>query len=77
MTTRQKKKPETCANCGSHLLKARRTNYPMTIGEKTIIIERLSLKECTVCHHQHPSKAGKEKIERCMMRMTMLMLFDQ
>ena len=77
MTTRQKRKLETCENCGSHSLKARRTNYPMTMGEKTIIIERLSLKECTVCHHQHPTKAGKEKIERCMMRMTMLMLFDQ
>lgn len=76
MTTRRKKKPETCVKCGSQFLKVRRTTYPVTMGEKTINIERVSLKECTVCHHQHPTKAGKEKIERCMMTMTMMMIFD-
>jgi YgiT-type zinc finger domain-containing protein len=75
MITRQTKSNQVCEKCGSHSLKARRTTYPIILGEKTINIERLSVKECTECHHQHPTPAGKEKIGRCIM--TMMRLFDR
>ena len=64
-----------CEKCNGDHLKARRTTYSVKIAGKTINIQRVSVKECLECHYLHPTKAGKEKIERCMM--TVMSLFEK
>jgi len=73
MKTIQKKK-NVCEECGGNNLKVRRTTYPVKIGEKQLDIHRVSVKECMECHHLMPTKAGQDKIERCMM--TFMSLLD-
>jgi len=62
-----KKKSRSCEKCGSHSLKARRTTYPIKIGEKQLDVGRVSVRECLDCHHLMPTEAGKEKLGRCLM----------
>ena len=46
----------------------------MEIGERKIVVGRVSVRECLDCNHKEPTKAGKEKIARAMMAFMGLML---
>jgi hypothetical protein len=41
--------------------------YPLKIDKKQINVGRVSVTECMDCHALIPTKAGLEKLGRCMM----------
>jgi hypothetical protein len=59
-----KKSDKSCEHCGGQNLKSHPTNYPVTIGEKQLMIGRVWVKECLDCKVMKPTKAGQEKIDR-------------
>ena len=69
-----KKLEKIYEKCSGKNLKSDLTNYPVEIGEKTMVIGRVSVRECLDCNHKEPTKAGKEKIARGMMAFMGLML---
>lgn len=69
-----KQPKKTCGVCGSHNLKTRQKPYPVELGEKTVEVQRVSVKECMDCHAIKPTRAGQEKIARCTM--TFMSLLD-
>jgi hypothetical protein len=66
MKTR-KENGKICEQCGSQNLKTHLTTYPIKMDTRQLNVGRVSVKECLDCHHLKPTKAGQEKIERCMM----------
>lgn len=68
-----KKGDRTCEQCGGKNLEARRTTYPVKMEEKQLNVERVSVRECMDCHALMPTKAGQEKITRCMMGVMMML----
>ena len=72
MTT-NKKSEKICEQCGGKNLEARRTTYPIKMETKQLNIERVSVRECMDCHALMPTKAGQEKITRCMMNFMMIL----
>ena len=73
-TTKKFEKP--CEKCGGKNIKTHLTTYPLKLDNKQINIERVSVKECMDCHKLNPTKVGQKKIERCMMTMAFMTLFD-
>ncbi len=70
-----KKNGKLCEQCGGLNLKAHLITCPIKVGTKQINVQRVSVKECMDCHFIKPTKAGQDKIERCMM-MYMSLLND-
>lgn len=70
-----KRLKKVCEKCGSSNLKTHTTTYPMKLGAKQLNVERVWVKECMDCHDFKPTKAGEEKIERCVA--TFMRLFDK
>jgi YgiT-type zinc finger domain-containing protein len=70
-----KSKKKTCEHCGSQNLKCKQTKYPVKFDEKTIEVQRVSVRECLDCHAMKPTQAGEEKISRCLM--TFMSMFDR
>lgn len=68
-----KKSAKTCEACGGENTKTHLATYPVKMGEKQINVERVSVRKCEDCHAIKPTKAGQEKIGRCMMSMMTLM----
>ncbi len=68
MKSTMNKNTKICTKCGSNNMKARSVTYPLKTGDKEINIGRVSVKMCMYCHDIRPTKSGKEKIARCMMR---------
>lgn len=71
-----KKFTKVCENCDGKNIKTHLTTYPIKIENKQINVGRVSVKECMNCHMLKPTKAGQNKIERCMMTMAFMTLFD-
>ena len=69
-----KKSGKLCEACGGQNTKIHLTTYPVKMGEKQINVGRVSARECMDCYAIKPTKAGQEKIERCMM--TFMSLLD-
>lgn len=67
MKTNQKT-VKSCGTCGGENTKTHLTTYPIIIAEKQINVGRVSIRECMDCHAMTPTKAGKEKIGRCMIK---------
>ena len=62
-----KPKPVSCPLCQGTTFKKKITTYPMQMFDgRQINIGRVSVQECENCHHLVPTKAGSEKISRCM-----------
>lgn len=70
-----KQPKKTCDVCGSQNLKARQKPYPVKLGDKTVEVQRVSVRECMDCFAIKPTQAGQEKIARCMM--TFISLLDE
>lgn len=68
-----KKLEKLCESCGGKNTKTHLTTYPIKMGEKQINVGRVSVRECMDCHTMKPTKAGQEKIGRCMMTFMLLM----
>jgi hypothetical protein len=66
---------KSCEKCGGQNIKTHLVTYPVKVGEKQINIGRVSVKECMNCHVLEPTKAGQEKIGRCMM--TFMSMLDE
>ena len=72
--SRRKKQHETIQTQTSvvpalprHNVQKKITTYPMQMVDgRQINIGRVSVQECENCHHLVPTKAGSEKISRCM-----------
>ncbi len=71
-----KKSGKNCEKCGGKNIKTHLTTYPLKLENKQINVERVSVKECMDCRTLKPTKAGENKIERCMMTMAFMTLFD-
>lgn len=69
-----KKPVKSCEKCGGQNLKTHLATVPMNVGIKQLNVERVSVKECMDCNALMPTKAGQEKIDRCMM--SFMLLFD-
>ena len=65
---------KTCEKCGSQNFKTHLATYPVKLETKQINIGRVSVKECMDCNALTPTKAGQEKITRCMMTMACMSL---
>lgn len=63
---------KACEECGSTNLKNSITSYPVKMKNKQIHVGRVSVKQCLDCSTIMPTKAGKEKIARCMMNVMSL-----
>jgi hypothetical protein len=61
-----KKTDKSCEKCGGQNLKTRRVTYPIKMETRQIDVGRVSVQECMDCHNVKPTKAGQEKIERCV-----------
>ncbi len=70
--TKQHRK--SCEKCGSDNLKSHLTTYPIKLGAKQLDVGRVSVNECLDCQTLKPTKAGQEKIERCLV--TFMSLWD-
>ncbi|MEQ1665700.1 MAG: YgiT-type zinc finger protein [Bdellovibrionales bacterium] len=68
-----KKSVKVCEACGGENTKTHLVTYPIQMGEKQINVERVSVRKCEDCHVIQATKAGQEKIARCMMGMMTLM----
>ena len=72
-----KSKLLACPLCQGTKFKNRVTTYPMrTFDGRQINIGRVAVYECGNCHHLIPTKAGEQKISRCMATITHV-LFDR
>lgn len=71
----KKKSGKICLDCGSQNIKCKQTQYPIKFGEKTIAVQRVSVRECLDCQTIKPTQAGEEKIGRCLM--TFMSSFDR
>lgn len=72
-------KPEqlSCPLCQGAQFTRKITTYPLRILDgRQINIGRVAVQECENCHHLIPTKAGSEKINRCMATMAHLFLGD-
>lgn len=69
-----KKSAKSCEKCDSINLKTHQTTYPVKIGKKQLNVQRVSVKECMDCHDLKPTKAGQEKVARCIM--TFMSLYE-
>jgi hypothetical protein len=58
---------KSCKECGGKNVKTHLTTYPLKIDKKQINVGRVSVRECMDCHVLIPTKAGLEKLGRCMM----------
>ena len=66
--------PLSCPLCQGTTFTKKLTTYPLrTVDGRQIIIGRVAVRECDNCHHLIPTKAGSEKISRCMATMTQLL----
>ncbi len=71
--TASKPKNQACPLCQGTTFKTKITTYPMqTFDGRQINIGRVSVQECENCYHLIPTKAGSEKINRCMATMASL-----
>lgn len=68
----RRKIQKSCEKCGSQNIKTHQTTYPMKMGEKQLNIGRVTVKECMDCHDVKPTKAGQEKVARCVMSFMLL-----
>lgn len=59
-----KKSDKSCEHCGGKNIKSHPTNYPITMDEKQLIIERVWVRECLDCKTMRPTKIGQKKIDR-------------
>jgi YgiT-type zinc finger domain-containing protein len=67
-------KQQSCPLCQGTTFKKKITTYPLrTFDGRQINIGRVAVQECDHCHHLIPTKAGSEKISRCMTTMTQLL----
>jgi YgiT-type zinc finger domain-containing protein len=67
-------KQQSCPLCQGTTFKKKITTYPLrTFDGRQINIGRVAVQECDNCHHLIPTKAGSEKISRCMATMTQLL----
>ena len=57
-------KKTTCAKCGGQNLNAKTIDFPLKVGQKTMVINRVAAKLCADCGAAYPTKAGEEKIAR-------------
>jgi len=72
-----KPKPLSCPLCQGTTFTRKITTYPMrTFDGRQINIGRVAVQECDQCHHLIPTKAGEQKISRCMATITHV-LFDR
>jgi YgiT-type zinc finger domain-containing protein len=62
-----KKTGNSCEECGGLNIKTHLTTYPLKIDKKQINVDRVSVRECMDCHLLMPTKAGLDKLGRCMM----------
>lgn len=74
--TQKSKSTKTCEHCGGQRFKSRSMTYPLKIADKQINIGRVAVKECQDCHEIFPTKAGQEKISRCLGTMIHLNFFS-
>jgi len=59
-----------CPSCQGLNFTKKSTTYPIKMFDgKLINIGRVSVHECNKCNHLIPTKAGEEKIGRCMATM--------
>jgi YgiT-type zinc finger domain-containing protein len=65
------KKPKlVCPLCQGAKFQKKNTTYPLRMFDgKQINVGRVSVSECSKCQHLIPTKAGAEKIDRCMATM--------
>lgn len=61
-----KKMGKSCEKCSSQNLKTHQVTYPIKMETRRIDVGRVSVQECMDCHNMKPTKAGQEKIERCV-----------
>jgi YgiT-type zinc finger domain-containing protein len=60
----------TCPSCHGSKFTKKSTTYPVRMFDgKQVNIGRVSAHECNKCQHLVPTKAGAEKIDRCMATM--------
>jgi hypothetical protein len=71
-----KKTGKLCEECSGSNIKTHLMTFPIKIGEKQVNVGRVSVKECMDCHALKPTKTGQNKIDRCMMTMAFMTLFD-
>jgi YgiT-type zinc finger domain-containing protein len=72
-----KSQPLSCPLCQGTTLTRKITTYPMrTFDGRQINIGRVAVQECDNCHHLIPTKAGSEKVNRCMATMAQLFFGD-
>jgi YgiT-type zinc finger domain-containing protein len=63
----------SCPLCQGTTFQRKITTYPMrTFDGRQINIGRVAVQECDHCHYLIPTKAGCEKISRCMETMAQL-----
>ena len=62
-----KKLGKPCEECGGPNIKTHLTTYPLKMDKKQINVGRVSVRECMDCHAVIPTKAGLDKLGRCMM----------
>lgn len=55
-----------CEHCGSEEYERRTTTYPVFIQNRQIDVGRVAVRVCADCQHMFPTKAGQEKINRCI-----------
>jgi YgiT-type zinc finger domain-containing protein len=72
MIKKSVKKPKLlCPLCQGSKFKKKTTTYPMRMFDgKQVNVGSVPVQECQACHHLVPTKAGAEKINRCMATMT-------
>jgi YgiT-type zinc finger domain-containing protein len=59
-------KSNSCTNCNNAVLRKKTATFPVKLGERTIEVGRVAMNICDQCGAMIPTKAGKEKIERCV-----------
>lgn len=71
----KKKTTKSCEQCGGQNIKSRITTYPLKFDSRQFNIGSVAVKECLDCHDITPTKAGQEKIARCLGTMLHLGFF--
>lgn len=62
-----------CEKCGGEQYKPKISSLEFDIGEKKVVVGRVSVKECQKCHHPHLTPAGTAKVNRCLEATAMLL----
>ncbi|MBF0209021.1 MAG: hypothetical protein HQK53_19345 [Oligoflexia bacterium] len=55
-----------CEKCAGEKYKSKFASVPVNVANRTLVVNRVAVKECLNCHNLHPTSAGEAKINRCL-----------